>query len=181
MISPTPIDLLFYIFAGLGILFAFMVVLGRNPISAAFSLIGVFFSVAACYVLLRAHFLAAIQILVYAGAIMVLFIFVIMLLNADTRTFEIRKSRLARPIAGGLIGLLTVGLIWLIQAGTFAATKAGFTPEKIDALGGNVQVLSEVLFSDFILPFELTSVLLLVAMVGSVALAKRKQSSGGAL
>lgn len=175
MTFPTgATDILFYIFATIGVLFALLVVLGRNPISSAFSLVLVFFTVAATYVLLHAHLLATLQILVYAGAIMVLFVFVIMLLNADIRSLDLAKNKLFQIGSGILCAVLFAMFAYSVTNGTTAATKAGLTPEKIDSLGGNTQVLSELLFSDYILPFELTSILLLVGIVGSVALAKRK-------
>lgn len=173
---PTEaIDIFFYIFASIGILFALVVVLGKNPIASAFSLVVVFFTVAATYVLLNAHFIAALQILVYAGAIMVLFVFVIMLLNADIKNLDLGKSKFFQGAALVLCATLMGMFVWSVQNGTTSPNKVGLTPEKIDSLGGNVQVLSELMFSDFILPFELTSLLLLVGIVGSVALAKRKQ------
>jgi NADH-quinone oxidoreductase subunit J len=174
----TPIDILFYIFSATALLFALRVVMSKNPISSAFSLIVVFFCVAADYALMHAHFLAAIQILVYAGAIMVLFIFVIMLLNADIRNLDFGKSKAFQGGAAALCAALLAMFIWCLNNGSYFSVKSGFTPDKIDSLGGNVQVVSTVLFSDYVLPFELTSILLLVGIVGSVALAKRKLGEG---
>lgn len=173
----TPLaatDIFFYIFSAVALLFALLVVLGKNPISSAFSLVMVFFCVAANYVLLQAHFIAAIQVLVYAGAIMVLFVFVIMLLNADIKNVDLGKSKPFQIGAAALCGILCVMFAWSIMHGTTAPTKGALTLEKVESLGGNVRVLSELMFSDYILPFELTSILLLVGIVGSVALAKRK-------
>jgi len=170
----NAVDVFFYAFAGIGLLFALFVVLGKNPIASAFSLVLVFFSSAAVYVLLHAHFIGALQVLVYAGAIMVLFVFVIMLLNADVRNLDLGKSRGFQAGAAGLCAILASMFIWSVMNGREAPAKAGFTPERVDGLGGNVQVVSELMFSDYILPFELTSVLLLVGIAGSVALAKRK-------
>jgi NADH-quinone oxidoreductase subunit J len=176
MSFPTEAtDIFFYLFSAVGLMAAlFGVVLGKNPISCAFSLVVVFFSVAANFALMNAHFIAAIQILVYAGAIMVLFVFVIMLLNADTKNLDIGRGR-ASQIAGGALcaGVLAM-FIWAAVHGAASPKRLGLSPEKVDELGGNVRVLSELMFSDYILPFELTSILLLVGIVGSVALAKRK-------
>ena len=172
---PTsPTDLFFYAFSTLGLFMAlFGVVLGRSAIASAFSLVVVFFCVAADYALLHAHFLSMIQILVYAGAIMVLFVFVIMLLNADTKSLDLFKNKGFQGIST-LLCLILFALFWSsIKKGTLAPIKT-MTPEKIESLGGNMAVLSTQLFSDYILLFELTSVLLLVGIVGSVALAKRK-------
>lgn len=173
-------DILFYAFSAIAVLHALVVVLGKNPITSAFSLVVVFFCVSANYALMQAHFLAAIQILVYAGAIMVLFIFVIMLLDADAdanrKSLDFGKSKAFQAVAAvlclGLAGLFFAA----VRSGAVATEKAGFTPEKIESLGGNVKTISEVMFSDYILPFELTSLLLLVGIVGSVALAKRAKS-----
>ncbi len=177
-LATGPLDIFFYVFATLGIGFALTVVLHKNPISSAFSLVMVFFCVAAIYALQHAHFIAALQILVYAGAIMVLFVFVIMLLNADLHKLDMGKSRVFQFGAGALCLALFCMLAWTVKNGTTAATPAGFTPEKVTEMGGNVRVLSELMFSDYILPFELTSILLLVGIVGSVALAKRKIGQG---
>lgn len=167
-------QIFFYVFSALAVIFSLMVVLSRRPVSSAFSLVLVFFCLAANYVLLSAHFLAALQILVYAGAIMVLFVFVIMLLNAHTKNLEVGKSLIFQAGSAVLCTSLFGMFFWSIRHGSVSATKLGMTPEKVDQLGGNVQVLSELMFSDYILPFELTSVLLLVGIAGSVALAKRK-------
>jgi len=168
-------DIFFYLFATIGLFFAlFGVVLGKNPISSAFSLVVVFFCVAANYVLMQAHFLGAVQILVYAGAIMVLFVFVIMLLNADTKNLDLGKSKIFQGGAAALCLILFAMFVWAVRHGATAKPISGLTAERIDALGGNVQVISQLMFSDYILPFELTSILLLVGIVGSVALAKRK-------
>jgi len=169
-------EILFYVFGVLAVAFSLMVVMGKNPIASAFSLIIVFFCLAANYALLGAHFLAALQILVYAGAIMVLFVFVIMLLNADIRNLDLGKS-FAFQAAAGLACLVLLGTFaWAVVNGHVSSERFGFTDERIAALGGNVRSVSELMFSDYILPFELTSVLLLVGIAGSVALAKRKQS-----
>ncbi len=168
------VDFFFYAFSTLAIVFALFVVLGKNPISCAFSLVLVFFCVAANYALLQAHFIAAIQVLVYAGAIMVLFVFVIMLLNADIRNIDLGKSKPFQLTAALMCLALLVLFIFCVRSGGVLSQHDGFSAAKIEGLGGNVQVLSTVMFSDYILPFELTSILLLVGIVGSVALAKRK-------
>jgi NADH-quinone oxidoreductase subunit J len=176
---PTQaMDIFFYVFGAIGLITAlFGVVLGKNPISSAFSLVVVFFCVAAMYVLQQAHFLGAIQILVYAGAIMVLFVFVIMLLNADTKNYDLGKSRKFQIAGGVLCAVLLALFIYSVRHGTVSPKRLGLSPERVDSLGGNVQVVSQLMFSDYILPFELTSILLLVGIVGSVALAKRKHAA----
>jgi NADH-quinone oxidoreductase subunit J len=170
-ISP----IFFYLFAGTAIACSLLVILKKNPVASAFSLVLVFFAFAGIYALLDAHLIAALQVLVYAGAIMVLFVFVIMLLNADIPSFDLGRSHVAvRFAAGGLCLLMLTIFTWSFKNSTMLAPTAGFTPAAIDAAGGNTRVLSELLFSEYILPFELTSVLLLAAIVGAVAIAKRK-------
>ncbi len=178
--SLTTIDWFFYIFAGLGALCASRVITAKNPITAALSLVLTFFCVASIYALMGAHFIAAIQILVYAGAVMVLFTFVIMLLNADLQHGELSKGTLTRVAGGAAMTVFFAGFIWLLKHGSVSEHRGPFSVQKIEELGGNSRVLSEVLFSDYILPFELTSVLLLVGIVGSVALAKRAKKGAKA-
>ncbi len=174
-ISP----IFFYAFAGLAIACSLMVVFKKNPVGSAFSLVMVFFSFAGIYALLDAHLIAALQIFVYAGAIMVLFIFVIMLLNADVPSFDLARSHLGVKIAAGVLSLTLFCLfVWSFQNSRNILPVGEFTPQNIEAAGGNTQVLSEMLFSEYILPFELTSVLLLAGIVGAVALAKRKLADG---
>jgi len=166
----------FYLFAALAIGCAIFVVLNRNPVASAFSLVLVFFSFAAIYAMMDAHLIAALQILVYAGAIMVLFVFVIMLLNAATPVFDLSRSHRGLQ---ALIGFLTVALlglfVWAFKNSPNLATPGPYSPQAIAAGGGNTRVVSELMFSEFILPFELTSILLLAGIVGAVAMAKRKQ------
>lgn len=174
MSLPLP-ALFFYAFGGLAIAFALLVVFLKNPISSAFSLIMVFFCFAGVYALLDAHLVATIQILVYAGAIMVLFIFVIMLLNADAPSFDFGRSHVGLRFASvsGCAVLLTA-FIWSFKHSPLAETVGQLSPEKIDELGGNTVVLAQQLFSKYLLPFELTSALLLAGIVAAVSIAKRK-------
>jgi NADH-quinone oxidoreductase subunit J len=174
-ISPV----FFYLFAGLAIACSMFVILKKNPVASAFSLVMVFFSFAGIYALLDAHLIAALQIFVYAGAIMVLFIFVIMLLNADVPSLGMSRSPIGvRLIAGVLCAIMLGIFVWAFKESRFPNAVGEFTPEKIEAAGGNTQVLSELMFSEYILPFELTSALLLAAIVGAVAIAKRKLLDG---
>ena len=173
-ISPVFFD----IFAGLAIFCALLVVFKKNPVASAFSLVVVFFSFAGIYALLDAHLIAALQVLVYAGAIMVLFIFVIMLLNADAPSFDLGRTHVLHRIVAiiGALALLAI-FVWSFKNTQPHAPIANFTPENVEAAGGNTRVVSELMFSDYILPFELTSVLLLGAIVGAVAMAKRQGSA----
>jgi NADH-quinone oxidoreductase subunit J len=177
-ISPV----FFYLFGGLALACSLMVILKKSPVSSAFSLVLVFFAFAGIYAMLDAHLVAALQVLVYAGAIMVLFIFVIMLLNADVPSFDIARSHIATKIAAAIgAAALFVIFVHAFQGSPALAPTAGFTPEAIDAAGGNTRVVAELMFSEYILPFELTSVLLLGAIVGAVAIAKRKQTPKGSV
>lgn len=172
----------FYLFGGLAIACSLLVVLKKNPVASAFSLVLVFFSFAGIYALLDAHLIAALQILVYAGAIMVLFIFVIMLLNADVPSLDMKRSPLWAKAAAGAMSLIMICIfVWAFKESKTPAAIGQFSAEKIEAAGGNTQVLSELMFSEYILPFELTSVLLLAAIVGAVAIAKRKTSAGASV
>lgn len=169
-----PKDIFFYVFSAIAIIAALRVVLGKSPISSAFSLVLCFFAVAANFVLMEAHFVAAMQVLVYAGAIMVLFVFVIMLLNADIQSLDLGRKKTSWIAGGVLCAALFALVAYALVNGTPSAQKMGLSAAKIEAIGGNTQVISQMMFSDYVLPFELTSVLLLVGIVGSVALAKRR-------
>lgn len=180
MIGVSPVT--FSILAGLSIACALLVVLKKNPVSSAFSLVLLFAAFAGIYAMFGAHLIAALQILVYAGAIMVLFIFVIMLLNADEPSFDMVRTH---PVLRGAIGtfcLILLGFfIWAHGHSPSVVPAGTFTPEAIEAAGGNSKVISQLMFSKYILPFELTSVLLLGGIVGAVAIAKRNaHKTGGA-
>jgi NADH-quinone oxidoreductase subunit J len=166
----------FYLFAAMAIACSLLVILKKNPVASAFSLVLVFFAFAGIYALLDAHLIAALQVLVYAGAIMVLFVFVIMLLNEDAPSFDLGRSHVAVRAAAGVLAAIMLGVfVYAFKNSAALAPVADFTADKIEAAGGNTRVISEVMFSSYILPFELTSVLLLGAIVGAVAIAKRNQ------
>ena len=160
--------LFFYLFAAIAIAGALgMVMNTRNTVAAALSLVLTMVSLGGVYVLLEAYLIGALQILVYAGAILVLFLFVVMLLNLRREEFSPQRQR-ATKIVGAVIGILVlVQFLQLVHGacGTPAAIPEGF--------GGYRQV-GTVLFTDYVLAFEATSLLLLAAMVGAVILAKRK-------
>jgi NADH-quinone oxidoreductase subunit J len=165
--------------AGLALACAAMVVLKKNPVASAFSLVMVFFSFAGIYAMLDAHLIAALQIFVYAGAIMVLFVFVIMLLNADVPSFDLGRSHIAVRVGACILSFVLLGVfIWAFKESHLTSPIAEFSAERIEAAGGNTQVISELMFSEYILPFELTSVLLLASIIGAVAIAKRKLANG---
>lgn len=152
---------------------AILVIVQRNPVASAIYLIITFFCLAGIYLLLNAQFIAIIQVLVYAGAIMVLFLFVIMLLNLEKEKKIITRHRLQKVLGVflGVILLAQIGMIFnsvLLEGG-----KGNFPPEKIAAIG-NTEVVARLLFTDFLLPFEITSILLLVAIIGAIVLAKKQ-------
>ena len=164
---------LFWIFAIVILVSALVVVVAKNPITSALALIVTFFVLAGYYVLLSAQFLAAVQILVYAGAIMVLFLFVIMLLNLQKLPgmFPVK----AAPVVLGIVvgGVLFVLAIHALTSGQVAASG----PAEIDVDMGSVANLGSKLFTTYLLPFEIASILLLSAIVGAVVLTKRVPDS----
>jgi NADH-quinone oxidoreductase subunit J len=120
---------------------------------------------------------AAMQVLVYAGAIMVLFVFVIMLLNADAPSLDMIRSHTGLRLMSALACMILFGfLVFAFHESNYPAPTGTLTPEHVVELGGNTRAISELMFSDYALPFDLTSVLLLGAIVGAVAIAKRKQN-----
>ena len=159
---------LFFLFAGAAVGFAINLLVQRHPIYSALSLIGVMASLASLYLMLGAEFVAAVQVIVYAGAIMVLFVFVIMLLNAgeEART---RRSLLVRQIGAPLIvlllGLITTTLYRQVPAD--AVVRFGDFPGQTASIGRR-------LFLYYLLPFEVVSILILVAIIGAVVLARKE-------
>ena len=160
---------IFIIFALLCLGGALNLLLQRHPINSALSLIVVMSSLSVLYLLLGAEFLAIAQIIVYSGAIMVLFVFVIMLLNAgeEERTHGSRAAYLA-----GIPGVLA---LFAVLASTFLTLRASFGSTVLGAFVATTSDLSRVLFRDLLLPFEVTSVLILVAILGAVVLARKEQ------
>ena len=166
----------FFVFAALALAGAFGVVLARNPVHSALLLVVTLVSVAVFFAQQDAHLLAAVQIIVYAGAIVVLFLFVIMLLGVD------REESLEDPLEHQRTAAIALGVIVLAEL-IFLAGHEWVTGAKAPsqfairggglALGGNVERVARVLFTDFLWPFEITAGLLVVAVVGSVVLARR--------
>ena len=161
---------LFYILGTSIILLCLAVVRGRNPVYCAGYLILAMFLQAGIFALLGAPFLAAIQVLIYAGAIMVLFLFVIMLLNAGVEE-RTRKSKLVRGLGLPLFALLLCQLAYLVYRGFGSADQVQFGK----FIGSTAQI-GRALFRDYVLPFEVTSVLILVAILGAVVLARKEIS-----
>ena len=156
---------LFWIFAIVGVVCGIMVVFHRNPMSSAIYLVVTMLCLAGFYALLAGPFVAVIQVLVYAGAVMVLILFVIMMLNLREETLE-REGGMATWILAGLIGLVLVVAV----LPPFPRTPAGAPPPEF----GTIEEVGNKLFTVYMLPFELTSVLLLIAIIGAVILAKRR-------
>ncbi len=163
--------LLFALFAAIAILCAISMVMQRHPVSSALSLIGVMGSLAILYLLLGAPFIAAAQMIVYAGAIMVLFLFVIMLLNAGAEPKPVRQSILARFL-GVPLGIALLGMLgYLIQR---TVPPDSVLVRFADAKAGSPQDIGRALFTQYLLPFEVTSVLVLIAILGAVVLARKE-------
>lgn len=166
---------LFYLFSLIAIVSGVGVVTMRNPIASALSLVVCFFFLAADYVLMDAHFVAVIQILVYAGAIMVLFIFVIMLLNLREGDHLAFNDIGTRAVVGMLVsGLMAIGLF--VALGTVPVEAPALIDTDPNAVGyGTIAYIGRALFEGpFLLPFETVSALLTVAVVGAVVLAKKE-------
>ncbi len=163
------VDYIWYFLTFLTLVSAIMVVVVRNPVHSVLYLILTFFTISAHYVLLNAQFLAAVNIIVYAGAIMVLFLFVIMFLNLREYSAE-SKTNLVKLGAAVLGGVLLVLLVAAMRTAQFQPAN----PQEYNSQVGMVESLGKVLFRDYLLPFELVTVLFFVAMVGAVMLGKRE-------
>ncbi len=159
---------LFFLFAGLAIASAISLVYHKNPLYSAISLVGVFIALSCIYVTLAAPFIAAVQILIYAGAIMVLVVFVIMLLNLDDDK-PINRLRYLYAIGGGL------GLILLVQTFFifYAVSNKPNQYIKTDETVGNTLSIGSSMYTEYLLPVEIVGILLLMAVVGAVILARR--------
>lgn len=170
------ITLLFVAFAAVLVVSSLLVILHRNPVSSALFLVLAFCSLAAIYLLLHAEFIGLVQVVVYAGAIMVLFLFVIMYLN------------LGRDVESGVTIVLRRGLGWLLGAALLAEGAlllsrgmapgpAAPPPAETLAAAGNTQQVGLLLYSRYLFPFELTSIILLVAMIGAVMIARGRRDA----
>ncbi len=166
--------LIFIVMGLMAIVCAICVVFQKNPIYSAIFLIQTMVALAVLYVMLHAQFIAAIQIMVYAGAIMVLFIFVIMLLNLSKRDEEAFKDKLILQKGTAIfLGLVLFGVIGVVTLkSVLHGTKGEYTPENINAIG-NTQLVGKLLFTDYVFPFEIASILLFAAIIGAIVLAKK--------
>ena len=163
------LGLLFILFAGMAIGCALAVVAQRNPLYSAISLIGVFISLACLYVMLAAPFIAAVQVVVYAGAIMVLVVFVIMLLNVEEEEHRRARLKFLVPAAVALAGVLIAEVAFILVS----VEEARVMPSSSVSDVGLTSSIGAALFTKYLLPFEITSILLLMAIVGAMTLARR--------
>jgi NADH-quinone oxidoreductase subunit J len=168
--NPVATPIFFYGLSFAAIVFAIAVITRKNAVHAALSLIGTLVSLAGLYLMLYAPFVAGVQIVLYAGGIMVLFLFVIMLVNLDQ---NIREIQFNKQWMVGLIAALALGalLLFVIREGKaiFPLTQQAVLPE-----GSNTQQVGIALYGQYMLPFEIASLLLLVAIVGAVVMAKKR-------
>ncbi|MBI4461409.1 MAG: NADH-quinone oxidoreductase subunit J [Acidobacteria bacterium] len=162
----------FYFFAAVAVVSAILVITRRNPVHSAIFLIVTLLSVAGLYLQLRAEFLAAVQIILYIGGVMVLFLFVILLVKLDVAVQQRPFNR-----QWGIAGLAALVLLGELGA-TFYLGREGFwlppAPLSASVFEANTETIGEALFQDYLLPFEIASLLLLVAMIGAVIMAKRR-------
>ena len=161
--------LLFILFGAMAIGCALAVVAQRNPLYSAISLIGVFVSLACLYVMLAAPFIAAVQVIVYAGAIMVLVVFVIMLLNIEEEEHRRQRLKFLVPAAIVLAGVLIAEVAFIL----YSVQASRVVPASSVSDVGVTQSIGTALFTRYLLPFEITSILLLMAIVGAMTLARR--------
>jgi len=171
------VDFFFVLFAVMAIGGATAMVFARNPVASLLYLVMAFFAMSGIFVLLDAHFIAAVNVIVYAGAILVLFLFVIMLLNlGGAQKSDLRGSihrMLGIVVAGAVFGLLLV----MLRGGHATSMAGGMGQATVDAMlrsQGAVGVVAEPMFRSYLVPFEITSLLLLVAIVGAIVLARRR-------
>lgn len=160
-------QILFYLFSALALGSASYFVFAKNPLYAILSLIVTFFTIAALYILLNAQFLGIIQIIVYAGAIMVLFLYVLMMLNLNKED-ESKKHNINK-----LVGILAGGILFVGMLGAYKGLKTGVATKDVDVSVGLTKNLGKLLFNEYVLPFELASILILAGIVGAVLIGKK--------
>ena len=168
--NATPIQILFSILALITLATAFLTIYSRNPIHSAIYLVICFFSIAGHYLLLNAQFLAIVHVIVYSGAIMILFLFTVMLMNLNKEN-EVHKPRVTRLGAIVLFCLMCLVLIAIFVNSKPIVGEYVTTGEDYQS----IKVLGKVLLNEYMVPFEFASVLLLVAMIGSVLLSKKEK------
>jgi NADH-quinone oxidoreductase subunit J len=167
--------LVFYFFSAVLLLASLRVITARNPVHAALFLVLAFFSAGGIWMLLQAEFLAITLVLVYVGAVMVLFLFVVMML--DINIDRLREGFWSYLPMGGLIALIMVAEMVLVLGGDYFGLEAMPAPQDPGAGYSNTKELGRLLYTDYVYPFELASIVLLVAMVAAVALTLRKRKN----
>jgi NADH-quinone oxidoreductase subunit J len=161
----------FYLVALAAVISGFVVIKCQSPVNSAIGLVNTFFCLAIFYVMLHAPFMAAVQIMVYAGAIMVLILFVIMLLNLGT---EARKRYTHGIVWSSIASLMVLfNVIFFIKRGRVTGAEGDITAFTVQSVG-HTELIGKAMFTEFLLPFEIASILLLVAIVGAVVLAKKE-------
>ena len=160
-------QILFYLFSALALGSASYFVFAKNPLYAILSLIVTFFTIAALYILLNAQFLGIIQIIAYAGAIMVLFLYVLMMLNLNKED-ESKKHNINK-----LVGIVAGGILFVGMLGAYKGLKTGVATKDVDVSVGLTKNLGKLLFNEYVLPFELASILILAGIVGAVLIGKK--------
>jgi NADH-quinone oxidoreductase subunit J len=161
-------EIIFWFLTIMAISCALGVILSRNPVNSVLFLIATFFAISGHYILMNAQFLAIVNIIVYAGAIMVLFLFVIMLMNLNADT-EPQKNKLVQ-----LAGVISGGLLFLVILAALKATTVTMLEETSTDIG-LISNLGKTLFTQFVLPFEISSVLFLSAMIGAIVIGKKEE------
>jgi NADH-quinone oxidoreductase subunit J len=163
--------LIFLGMAFTSILASLLLITRKNPIHSALLLVLNFLCVAAIYLLLQSQFIAVVQVIVYAGGIVMLIVFTIMLLDLEAEVRSGLKLLYSKVIGGGLAVLFFFAIFYSVAASSVTGKPGPYTPEKVSA---NVKVVGEVLFTQYLFPFEIVSILIVAAIVGAVVLSKKK-------
>ncbi len=172
ILGLTIIQWLFGILSFLAIFFALLLVFARNPVNSVLYLVLTFFCIAGHYILLNAQFIAVVHIAVYAGAIMILFLFIIMLMNLNNTT-EIKKQTLQKLIAGLIGGIFLFLMVALLKSSETIPTQIQNRATSI----GLIKNLGQVLFNEFLFPFEIVSILLLAGLIGAIFIGKKNNTN----
>ena len=160
-------QILFWVLSVVALFSALMVISSKNPVYSVLWLIATFFSISGHYILLNAQFLAVVNIIVYAGAIMVLFLFVVMLMNLNSDTEPVKNYRLQ------LIGMISGGALFLVILSALINADSHQMVQMKTGNAGLINYLGRILFSNYVLPFEISSILFLSAMIGAVVIRKK--------
>jgi NADH-quinone oxidoreductase subunit J len=163
--------LIFIGMAFTSILASLLLITRKNPIHSALLLVLNFLCIAVIYLLLQSQFIAIVQVMVYAGAIVMLIVFVIMLLDLEAELRSGLKLLYSKVIGGGLAVLFFLGIFYSVAASSLTGKQGPYTPEKVSA---NVKAVGEVLFTQYLFPFEIVSILIVAAIVGAVVLSKKR-------